>query len=337
MSNKVIGIDLGSTNSAVAIIENGKPTIIVNEEGGRTTPSVIALKNGERKVGVAAKRQQIVNPKETVILIKRFMGATYDESAEAINHVQYDVVNNNGFPKVKIEDREYSPEELSSIIISKMKKVAEDYLGEEVKDAVITVPAYFGDSARNATKTAGEISGLNVLRVIAEPTSSLLASNIDKNKGGKFMVVDFGGATTDFSVADIADDVIEILASNGDVYLGGSDIDKAIADYLVNTFKNDKGVDLTNDAQAYARIYEAAEKAKCELSSTVSTEVNLPYITVKDGTPIHMVTTLTRAKFEQIAKPMIDKLVNCGKVALDKAKVNANELDGILLVGCPLP
>ena len=336
---KIIGIDLGSTNSCVAIMENGKATVVVNEEGSRTTPSVIALKDGDRKVGTSAKRQQIVNPKETVILIKRFMGATYDESNEAINHVQYEVVNKGGFPMAKIEGREYSPEELSSMIVSKMKKVAEDYLGTEVKEAVITVPAYFNDSARQATKTAGELAGLEVKRVIAEPTAAILASNIDMKKGGKFAVADFGGATTDFSIADISDSVVEILATNGDVYCGGSDIDKAIADYIVNKFKSENGVDLSNDEQAYARVYEASEKAKCELSSSASTEISLPYITIKDGKPIHLNETLTRAKFEQMAMPIIDKVIACGKEAIKESKVTTDELDGILLVGgsCRIP
>ena len=336
---KIIGIDLGSTNSCVAIMENGKATVVVNEEGSRTTPSVIALKDGDRKVGTSAKRQQIVNPKETVILIKRFMGATYDESKEAINHVQYEVVNKGSFPMVKIEGREYSPEELSSMIVNKMKKVAEDYLGTEVKEAVITVPAYFNDSARQATKTAGELAGLDVKRVIAEPTAAILASNIDMKKGGKFAVADFGGATTDFSIADISDSVVEILATNGDVYCGGSDIDKAVADYIVNKFKSENGIDLSTDAQAYARIYEASEKAKCELSSSASTEISLPYITIKDGTPIHLNETLTRAKFEQLAMPIIDKVIACGKEAIKESKIASNDLDGILLVGgsCRIP
>ena len=336
---KIIGIDLGSTNSCVAIMENGKATVVVNEEGSRTTPSVIALKDGDRKVGTSAKRQQIVNPKETVILIKRFMGATYDESNEAINHVQYEVVNKGGFPMAKIEGREYSPEELSSMIVNKMKKVAEDYLGTEVKEAVITVPAYFNDSARQATKTAGELAGLEVKRVIAEPTAAILASNIDMKKGGKFAVADFGGATTDFSIADISDSVVEILATNGDVYCGGSDIDKAIADYIVNKFKSENGVDLSNDEQAYARVYEASEKAKCELSSSASTEISLPYITIKDGKPIHLNETLTRAKFEQMAMPIIDKVIGCGKEAIKESKITTDELNGILLVGgsCRIP
>lgn len=336
---KIIGIDLGSTNSCVAIMESGKATVVVNEEGGRTTPSVIALKGGERKVGTTAKRQQIVNPKETVILIKRFMGATYSDSSEAVKHVQYEIVNKEGFPMAKIEDREYSPEELSSMIVGKMKKVAEDYLGEDVKEAVITVPAYFDDSARQATKVAGELAGLEVKRVIAEPTAALLASNIDMKKGGKFMVVDFGGATLDNSVADISDEVVEILSTNGDVYCGGSDIDKAIADYVVSVFNKENGVDLSTDTQAYARIYEAAEKAKCELSSSASTEISLPYITIKDGSPIHLNMTLTRAKFEQLAMPMVDKVINCGKNAIREAKIDAKDLNGILLVGgsCRIP
>lgn len=336
---KIIGIDLGSTNSCVAIMENGKATVVVNEEGNRTTPSVIALKDGDRKVGTSAKRQQIVNPKETVILIKRFMGATYDESKEAINHVQYEVVNKSGFPMAKIEGREYSPEELSSMIVNKMKKVAENYLGTDVKEAVITVPAYFNDLARQATKTAGELAGLDVKRVIAEPTAAILASNIDMEKGGKFAVADFGGATTDFSIADISDSVVEILATNGDVYCGGSDIDKAIADYIINKFKSENGVDLSTDAQSYARIYEAAEKAKCELSSTTSTEISLPYITIKDGKPIHLTETLTRVKFEQLAMPIIDKVIGCGKEAIKESKISTKDLDGILLVGgsCRIP
>ena len=336
---KIIGIDLGSTNSCVAVMENGKATVVVNDEGNRTTPSVIALKDGDRKVGTSAKRQQIVNPKETVILIKRFMGATYDESKEAINHVQYEIVNKSGFPMAKIEGREYSPEELSSMIVNKMKKVAENYLGTDVKEAVITVPAYFNDLARQATKTAGELAGLDVKRVIAEPTAAILASNIDMEKGGKFAVADFGGATTDFSIADISDSVVEILATNGDVYCGGSDIDKAIADYIINKFKSENGVDLSTDAQSYARVYEAAEKAKCELSSTTSTEISLPYITIKDGKPIYLTETLTRVKFEQLAKPIIDKVIGCGKEAIKESKISTKDLDGILLVGgsCRIP
>lgn len=337
--SKAIGIDLGSTLSEVAVIENGKPVVIVNEEGSRTTPSVIMIKNSERKVGAAANRQKVVNPKETVVLIKRFMGGTYDEIKEHIKHVQYDVVNRNGVPRVSIEGKEYSPEELSSMILQKMKKIAEDYTGETITDAVITVPAFFNDAQRQATKQAGELAGLNVLRIIAEPTAALLASNIDMKKGGKYMVVDYGGSTLDNSVADISDGVVEILSSYGDVYLGGSDLDKIVAQWLVNVCKEQNGVDITNDSQAMSRVIEAAEKAKIELSSSPSAEINIPYIGVKDNTPFHLTATLTKAKFEQMIAPYVDKVINCGKEALKKANINASDLDGILLVGgsCRIP
>ena len=337
--SKAIGIDLGSTLSEVAIIENGKSVVVVNEEGSRTTPSVIMIKNGERKVGAAANRQKVVNPKETVVLIKRFMGGTYDEIKEHIKHVQYDVVNRNGVPRVSIEGREYSPEELSSMILQKMKKIAEDYTGETITDAVITVPAFFNDAQRQATKQAGELAGLNVLRIIAEPTAALLASNIDMKKGGKYMVVDYGGSTLDNSVADISDGVVEILSSYGDVYLGGSDLDKIVAQWLVDVCKEQNGVDITNDSQAMSRVIEAAEKAKIELSSSPFAEINIPYIGVKDNTPFHLTATLTKAKFEQMIAPYVDKVINCGKEALKKANINASDLDGILLVGgsCRIP
>ena len=336
---KVIGIDLGSTLSEVAVIEGGKPLVVVNEEGSSTTPSIINLKDGSPKVGGAAKRQMLVAPKETVNLIKRFMGGTYDEVKEAITHVQYDVVNDNGLPRVSINGRKYSPEELSAMILTKMKKVAEDYLGDTVKDAVITVPAFFSDAAKSATKQSGELAGLNVLRIISEPTAALLASNIDKKKDGKYLVVDFGGSTTDFSVADVSDNVVEILASYGDVYLGGSDIDKVVSDYIVTNFKNSNDIDLTSDSMAMSRVIEAAEKAKIELSSSGSTEINLPYITVKDNQPVHLITTLTKAKFEQLIRPIVDKVINCGKMSLEKAKLDASDLDGVLIVGgsCRIP
>ena len=339
MSKTVIGIDLGSTLSEVSVIENGKPVVVVNEEGSYTTPSVISLKNGERKVGASAKRQMIVNPKETVNLIKRFMGATYDESKEAIKHVQYEIVNSNGMPKALIESREYSPEELSSMIIAKMKKIAEDYIGHEVKDAVITVPAFFSDKARNATKMAGELAGLNVLRIIAEPTAALMSSYIDMKKGGKFMVVDFGGSTLDNSIAELSEGMVEILASNGDVYLGGADVDKAVAEWILSEFKSETSIDLTNDSQAMSRVLEAVEKAKIELSSSPTTEINLPYITMKDNTTIHLIKTLTKAKFEQLITPIVDKLINCAKKAVEAANITKSELDGILLVGgsCRIP
>jgi molecular chaperone DnaK len=339
MSKTVIGIDLGSTLSEVAIIENGKPVVVVNEEGSYTTPSVISLKNGDRKVGASAKRQMIVNPKETVNLIKRFMGATYEESKEAMKHVQYEIVNSNGMPKALIEGREYSPEELSSMIIAKMKKIAEDYVGHEVTDAVITVPAFFSDKARNATKMAGELAGLNVLRIIAEPTSALLSSNIDMKKGGKFMVVDFGGSTLDNSIAELSEGMVEILASNGDVYLGGADVDKVVAEWVLSEFKNETNIELINDSQAMSRVLEAVEKAKIELSNSPTTEVNLPYITLKDNAPVHLIKTVTKAKFEQLITPIVDKLINCAKKAVEGANIKNTDLDGILLVGgsCRIP
>ena len=332
--SKIIGIDLGSTLSEVAIIEGGQPTILVNEEGSRVTPSVISFSdNNERKVGAAAKRQAVTNPKGTINLIKRFMGGTYNEIKDNITHVQYDVIDSNGYPRVKINDREYSPEELSAMILTKMKKIAEDYLQEEVTEAVITVPAYFNDTQRDATKKAGEIAGLNVRRIIAEPTAAILASNIDMDKGGKYMVVDYGGSTLDFSIADIADGVVEILASNGDVYCGGSDLDKIVSEYIVSEFKTLENVDLSTDVTAMSRVMEAAEKAKMELSTSVSTEINLPYIIAVDGLPKHLSLTLTKAKFEQLIDKEIGKVINLGKEAIRKANIAINDLDGILLVG----
>ena len=332
--SKIIGIDLGSTLSEVAIMEGGQPTILVNDEGSRTTPSVISFSDkDERKVGAAAKRQAITNPKGTVNLIKRFMGGTYDEVKDNITHIQYDVVNKDGYPRVSIGDREYSPEEISAMILTKMKQTAEAYLGEEVTDAVITVPAYFNDAQRDATKKAGEIAGLNVRRIIAEPTAAILASNIDMEKGGKYMVVDYGGSTLDFSIADISDNVVEILASNGDVYCGGSDLDKIVAKYITDEFKASDNVDLTDDAMAMSRIMEAAEKAKMELSNASITEINLPFITAVDGTPKHLAMTLTKAKFEQLIDGEISKVINLGKEAIRKAGISVNDLDGILLVG----
>ena len=332
--SKIIGIDLGSTASEVAIMENNSPIVLVNDEGSRMTPSVISFsKDGERKVGAAAKRQAITNPKGTVNLIKRFMGGTYDEIKDNITHVQYDVVNKDGYPRVIIGDKEYSPEELSAMILTKMKQTAEAYLGEEVTEAVITVPAYFNDAQRDATKKAGEIAGFNVRRIIAEPTAAILASNIDMKKGGKYMVVDYGGATLDFSIADISDNVVEILASNGDVYCGGSDLDKIVAKYITDEFKASDNVDLTSDAMAMSRIMEAAEKAKMELSNASIAEINLPFITAVDGAPKHLTMTLTKAKFEQLIDGEISKVINLGKEAIRKAGISVNDLDGILLVG----
>ena len=331
---RIVGIDLGSTLSEVAVVEGGKPTIIVNEEGSRTTPSVIGfLDNGERKVGAAAKRQMVTNPKSTINLIKRFMGGTYDEVKDNISHIQYDVINKNGYPRIPVGGKEYSPEELSAMILGKLKKCAEDYLGETVTDAVITVPAFFNNDQREATKRAGEIAGLNVRRIVAEPTAAIMASNIDINKGGKYMVVDYGGSTLDFSIADISDGVVEILASNGDVYCGGSDLDKLVSNYIVEEFKKVEGIDLTNDAMAMSRVIEAAEKAKIELSNVSTTDINLPYITATESGPKHLNVQLTRAKFEQIIDGEIAKVINLGKDAIKKAGIKTEDLDGILLVG----
>ena len=332
--SKAIGIDCGTGNCCVSTIENGKPVVIANSEGSRTTPSVVCLKNGEHKVGQAANRQRVVNPLETIYNIKRFMGNDYSACKEVISRVPYKVNNVNGKPRIEVEGREYSPEEITSFILNKMKKTAEDYIGETVTDAVITCPAWFDNAAREATKLAGEMCGLNVLRIINEPTAAILASNIvttDKEK--KVMVADIGCGTTDFSVCDISDGVVEVLASKGDVFLGGSDFDNAIAEWLISEFKNENGIDLHNDKQAFSRIIEAAEKAKIELSTSASSEINLPYITVKDSTPIHLTKTLTRAKLEQLTKNLVDKIIACGKKAIEAAKINKNELDCILLVG----
>lgn len=332
--SKIIGIDLGSTLSEVAVMEGGHPTIIVNDEGSRTTPSVISFdKDGERKVGSAAKRQMVTNPKGTVNLIKRFMGGTYDEVKNNISHIQYDVINKDGFPKVLINGKEYSPEELSAMILSKLKQSAENYLGEPVKDAVITVPAYFNNEQREATKRAGEIAGLDVKRIVAEPTAAILASNIDMSKGGKYMVCDYGGSTLDISIADISDNVVEILASNGDVYCGGSDLDKLVSNYIVDEFKKTENVDLSKDIMAMSRIIEAAEKAKIELSNVSTTDINLPYITATESGPKHLVMQLSKAKFEQIIDNEVSKVINIAKEALKKSGLKTEDLDGILLVG----
>lgn len=334
--SKIIAIDLGSTLSEVSVMEAGTPTIIVNDEGSRTTPSVVSFADGERKVGSAAKRQQIMKPKETITLIKRFMGCTYDEVLEDIKHVQYDVVNENGYPRIVIGDKKYSPEEISAMIIGKMKDTAESYLGEPVTEAIITVPAYFNDAQRQATKRAGEIAGLNVRRIIAEPTAALLAAKLN-DKDGKYMVVDYGGATLDFSVADVMagdDSVIEILSSNGDVYCGGSDIDKIVSNWIIKEFNNENpGFDIATDTMAISRIKEAAEKAKVELSNVTMTDINLPYITAIDNFPKHFVKTLSRAKFESLIEDEITKVIDKGREAVRKSGLKYSDLDGILLVG----
>lgn len=343
MSNKAIGIDLGSTMSEVAIIEGGMPTVILTTEGTKTFPSVVSLsESGERKVGAAAKRQMLVRPKETINLIKRLMGRNWEEAQEAIPHLAYDVVNKNGWPYVKLQGKVYSPQEISSWIIGALKKLAEDYIGEEITKAVITVPALFSDNARQATKAAGELAGLEVLRIINEPTAASLASNLDKS--GIYMVTDFGGSTLDNSVIDFDKDtnILEILASNGDTWCGGADIDNALAKYVVDEFKKDSGVDLSKDVMAMQRIMEAAEKAKIELSSSLQTEINQPYITIPEGgTPLHLQISITRAKFEEICSPVIDKVIASAKeaVRLAQEKNSFTKLDGIILVGgsCRIP
>ena len=334
--SKVLGLDLGSGNSCVAVIENGKPVVVVNEEGTRTTPSVVQITKDEVKVGNAAKRAMVTNPKNTVSFIKRFMGAEYTDSdvQKMIKMVTYDVVNKKNKPYVNIDGKDYSPEQISSMIVGKMKKVAEDYVGETIKDAVITVPAWFGDAARTATKTAGELAGLNVLRVINEPTSAALAANLMEDKKDKTIaVVDSGAGTLDVSVLDLSDGMAEVLASNGDVFLGGQNYDNAIVDWICSEFKKSDDVDLKKDNMAYARVVEAAEKAKIELSSSSQTEINLPYISMKDSKPLNLLLTLSRAKFESLVKEFNDRTVEKAKEAIEKAGKKYSNIDCILLVG----
>ena len=333
--SKIIGIDLGTGFSCAAVFEGGKPVIIVNSEGKRTTPSIVAFtKDGERKVGDAAKRQAITNPKNTVYCVKRIIGETYEEAKGEAKRVTYDVVNENGFPKIDIEGRKYAPQEISAMVLQKLRKAAEDYLGEEVKDAVITVPAYFSDSQRQATKEAGEIAGLNVRRIINEPTAAALAYGLDKaDKDMNIAVVDCGMGTADFSVLNFGGGVFEVLATAGDTHLGGDDFDQVIIDWLVDRFKQEEGVDLSKDPMALQRLKDAAEKAKIELSSANTTEINLPYITSVDGTPKHLVKTLTRAHFEQLAHDVIQRHVGPCKQALANAKLETKDIDEVILVG----
>ena len=342
MSRKAIGIDLGSTMSEVAVIEGGEPKVMLTTEGSRTFPSVVAIdkKTGERKVGAPAKRQAIMNPKNTINLVKRFMGRKFDdpEVIEAKKHIQYDIVNHNGWAYIQIDGKEYSPQQISSWILAELKKMAEDYTGETITDAVITVPAMFPDSARTATKEAGELAGLNVLRIINEPTAATLASKLEKS--GVYVVCDFGGSTLDNSVMefDTESNTIEILASNGDTFLGGADLDNEVAKYVCDEFKSSNGIDLKKDSMAMQRVMEAVEKAKIELSSSTQTEINLPYITAVDGVPQHLVMTLNKAKFENLIAPYVDRVINSAKEAL-KAADKTGELDGIIIVGgsCRIP
>ncbi len=332
---KIIGIDLGTTNSCVAVFEGNEPVVIANSEGKRTTPSVVGfVKDGERKVGDPAKRQAITNPKNTVYSIKRFMGETYAQSQKEAERVPFSVVNEGGYPRVDIEGRKYTPQEISAMILQKMKKTAEDYLGQEVTDAVITVPAYFSDSQRQATKEAGQIAGLNVRRIVNEPTAAALAYGVDKaNKDMKIAVFDLGGGTFDISILEFGGGVFEVLSTNGDTHLGGDDFDQVIIDWLVNGFKADEGIDLSKDPMAMQRLKEAAEKAKIELSSTTSTEINLPYISAEGGVPKHLVKTLTRAQFEQLAHDLIQAcLVPCQNAMRD-AKLTTSQIDEVILVG----
>jgi len=332
---KIIGIDLGTTNSCVAVFEGNEPVVIANSEGKRTTPSVVGfVENGERKIGDPAKRQAITNPKNTVYSIKRFMGENWQQTEKEISRVPYTVVNEGGYPRVDIDGRKYTPQEISAMVLQKMKKTAEDYLGQEVTDAVITVPAYFSDSQRQATKEAGQIAGLNVRRIVNEPTAAALAYGVDKaNKDMKIAVFDLGGGTFDISILEFGGGVFEVLSTNGDTHLGGDDFDQVIIDWLVQEFKNDEGADLKSDPMAMQRLKEAAEKAKIELSSSTSTEINLPYIMPVGGVPKHLVKTLTRAKFEQLAHGLIQAcLAPCQKAMAD-AKLNTADIDEVILVG----
>ncbi len=332
---KIIGIDLGTTNSCVAVFEGNEPVVIANSEGKRTTPSVVGfVDNGERKIGDPAKRQAITNPKKTVYSIKRFMGENWQQTEKEISRVPYTVVNEGGYPRVDIDGRKYTPQEISAMILQKMKKTAEDYLGQEVTDAVITVPAYFSDSQRQATKEAGQIAGLNVKRIVNEPTAAALAYGVDKaNKDMKIAVFDLGGGTFDISILEFGGGVFEVLSTNGDTHLGGDDFDQVIIDWLVQEFKNDEGANLKDDPMAMQRLKEAAEKAKIELSSSTSTEINLPYIMPVAGVPKHLVKTLTRAKFEQLAHDLIQAcLAPCQKAMAD-AKLSTSEIDEVILVG----
>ena len=332
---KIIGIDLGTTNSCVSVFEGNEPVVIANSEGKRTTPSIVAfMKDGERKVGDPAKRQAITNPKNTIFSIKRFMGETYEQVQKEISRVPYTVANENGYPRVDIDGRKYTPQEISAMILQKMKKTAEDYLGQEVTEAVITVPAYFSDSQRQATKEAGQIAGLEVKRIVNEPTAAALAYGVDKaNKDMKIAVFDLGGGTFDISILEFGGGVFEVLSTNGDTHLGGDDFDQVIIDWMASEFRSQEGVDLKQDPMALQRLKEAAEKAKIELSSSTSTEINLPYITAVNGVPKHLVMTLTRSKFEQLA----DNLIQACKVPCQKAMQDAglsnSDIDEVILVG----
>ena len=332
--SKVIGVDLGTSTSCVSVFEGAQPTVIVNSEGNRTTPSVVGFANGERKVGDAARRQAITNPKNTVYAIKRFMGIPFDKAQKEADRVTYNVINEGGYPRVDIDGRKYTPQEISATILQKMKKTAEDYLGTEVKDAVITVPAYFDDSQRKATIEAGQIAGLNVLRIINEPTAAALAYGVDKaNKDMNIVVYDIGGGTSDVSILNFGGGVFEVISTNGDSHLGGEDFDQAIVNYLVEEFEKQEGVNVSSDAMAMQRLKEAAEKAKIELSTATATDINLPYLTLVNGVPKHLMLTLTRAKFEQLTDNLYNKLIELCKEALRLSKLETKDIDEVILVG----
>jgi molecular chaperone DnaK len=334
--SKIIGIDLGTTNSCVSVMEGNEPVVIPNSEGKRTTPSVVAfVENGERKVGDPAKRQAITNPTKTVYSIKRFMGESFDRVSKEVGRVPYKVIKGeNNTPRVQIDDRKYSPQEISAMVLQKMKKTAEDYLGHEVKEAVITVPAYFSDSQRQATKEAGEIAGLQVKRIINEPTAASLAYGLDKKTSDlKIAVFDLGGGTFDISILELGDGVFEVKSTNGDTHLGGDDFDQVIIDWLSDEFKKDEGLDLKKDPMALQRLKEAAEKAKIELSSATQTEINLPYIMPVDGVPKHLVKTLTRAKFESLSDSLIQAVIGPCKKALKDSGLKQSEINEVILVG----
>ena len=331
---KIIGIDLGTTNSVVAVMEGGEPVVITNREGNRLTPSVVAFtKDGERLVGQIARRQAVTNPEKTIYSIKRFMGRRYDEVREEISMVPYKVVSKNGDVWVRVDDKEFAPPEISSLILLKLKEAAEDYLGEKVTEAVITVPAYFNDSQRQATKDAGRIAGLDVKRIINEPTAAALAYGLDKKKDETIAVYDFGGGTFDISILEVGDNVVEVKATNGDTHLGGDNFDQRIIDWLVSEFKREQGIDLSRDPMAMQRLKEAGEKAKCELSTVVETDINLPFITADASGPKHLLMKLTRAKFEQMIEALVERSADPCKQALRDANLTPSDIDEVVLVG----
>ena len=332
---KIIGIDLGTTNSCVAVMEGKEPVVIANSEGKRTTPSIVGfIKDGERKIGDPAKRQAVTNPDKTIYSIKRFMGSSFDEVKNETSKVPYKIIKENNTPKVQINDRTYSPQEISAAVLQKMKQTAEDYLGQSVTEAVITVPAYFNDAQRQATKEAGEIAGLTVRRIINEPTAAALAYGLDKmSKDMKIVVFDCGGGTHDVSVLELGDGVFEVLSTDGDTHLGGDDFDQALIDYLVSEFKNENGMDISQDPMALQRLREASEKAKVELSSSPQTEINLPYITADSTGPKHLVLTITKSKFDQLTQSLVDRTIKPCESALKNAGLKPSDIDEVILVG----